>query len=174
MKRLFVLIFFVLLGLSKTYAQDADFIAVTAGYLNTNNRVTTLDVSENNGNSGFYAGVITERYVSYEFWIQAELLYANVDDISFIKLPVMAKFYLSDNFSLIAGPQIAYRLEKNVQNFTNLNFSLGLGFGYNISQKLIAFARYNHQLNDYFTGDSDFSSKDRNFNIGLAYKFKSF
>ena len=173
MKKLFLLTFLVFYGFTTSYAQDADFIAVTAGYLNTIERTSIEGQSENISNSGFYAGFIVEKYISYEFWMQAELLYANDEDTSFIQIPILAKFYLSDNFNLMAGPQISYRLEKAAENFTNLNIGLSFGVGYNITKNLAGFTRYTLQLNDYYTGSGDFSSKNRSFNVGLAYKFKS-
>ena len=151
----------------------ADFFAVTAGYLNTIDRTSIEGQSENISNSGFYAGLIAEKYISYEFWIQAELLYANAEDTSYIQIPILAKFYLSDNFNLMAGPQMSYRLEKAAENFTNLNIGLSFGAGYDITENLAGFTRYTLQLNDYYTGSGDFSSKNRFFSVGLAYKFKS-
>ena len=173
MKKVFLLIFLVFYGFITSNAQDADYIAVTGGYLNALGRTTIEGQSENIYNSGFYAGLIAEKYISYEFWLQAELLYANAEEASFIQIPILAKFYLSDNFNLMAGPQISYRLEKAAENFTNLNIGLSFGVGYDFTEKLAGFSRYTIQLNDYYTGSGDFSSKNRFFNVGLAYKFKS-
>ena len=172
MKKLFLLTFLIFYGITTSNAQDADFVAVTAGYLNTIDRTSIEGQSENISNSGFYAGLIVEKYISYEFWIQAELLYANADDTSLIQIPILAKFYLSDNFNLMAGPQISYRLEKAAENFTNLNIGLSFGVGYDITQNLTGFTRYTLQLNDYYTGSGDFSFKNRFFSVGLAYKLK--
>ena len=158
MKKLFLLIFLVFHGFSTSNAQDADFVAVTAGYLNTIDRTSIEGQSENISNSGFYAGLIVEKYISYEFWLQAELLYANAEDTSYIQIPILAKFYLSDNFNLMAGPQISYRLEKAAENFTNLNIGLSFGVGYDITENLAGFTRYTLQLNDYYTSPKPFIS----------------
>lgn len=72
----------------------------------------------------------------------------------------------------MAGPQISYRLEKAVENFTNLNIGLSFDVGYDITKNLAGFTRYTLQLNDYYTGSGDFSFKNRFFSVGFAYKFK--
>jgi len=175
MKKLYIVTLLVVLGFKNSNAQDEDFFAVTAGYINASSKERVFNRPDNTiNNSGFYAGIIGERYITYEFWLQGELLYVDVNEVSFLQLPVMAKFYVSDNFNLLAGPQLSYTLEKAVPDYTNFAVGLTLGVGYNITRNLNAFTRYTFQINDYYTGTGDSSLKSKFFNIGLAYKLSTF
>ena len=161
-------------GFVNSNAQDNDFVSITAGFLYTSTSVNTEGAIENGSDSGFYIGFLGEIYVSHEFWLQPELVYARTNDNSYLQLPILAKFYISDRMNLLAGPQISYTLDDVTDNYSKINVGVGVGVGYNITKNIILNTRYTFQINDYYTGNGDFSFKTRFFNAGLAYKFKEF
>jgi hypothetical protein len=160
---------------------------------------------------GFHVGGFMEYKVSKKFTIQPELLYSTQgakynstevgDNISvsgetniklaYLNLPVMAKYYISNKFSLEAGPQIGFLLSaKNEFDFTgiylgepisvsgeedikydlnSIDFGINFGAGYDFNDKISLGLRYNLGLSDV----SDFYYFDKNsvIQLSLGYKF---
>jgi len=171
MKNLCVVAVMAIFSFIGVNAQGTDFGA-TAGFISGNEKFKSGGESLSASESGFYVGIIAEIDVTEEFKIQPELLYAKVGEISFLQLPIIAKYYVSEKFNLLAGPQITYTLENEVgDDVTKLNLGLGLGLGYDFTEKLFVQSRYAFQLNDYYTGNEDLSSKIGFLNIGLGYRF---
>lgn len=156
-------------------AQDIKF-GVKAGLNNTN---LTGDDVDADAKTSFYIGGLVDFTVSEKFHVQPELLYSNEgasDDagISYLRLPVMAKFYVAEGFSLQAGPELAFKIgteEDFVDEATkSLDFGLGLGAGYELTNGLFFDARYNlglANIADYDGGDI----KNTGFQVGLGYRF---
>ena len=92
------------------------------------------------GITSYHAGVVAEIKLLDKFAIQPELLYSSVganyknageefrNELGYISIPVMAKFYLTDSFSLEVGPQASFLLsEKNdfgVENGETFEFGV--------------------------------------------------
>ena len=101
----------------------------------------------------------------------------------------MFQYNATPEFYLEAGPEFGFLVNSsakttagNNSNTTNIdtdyfnkfNMGIGLGAGFNITNKLGINARYVAGLNDVTDNDkwgSDASNKNNNFQVGLAYKF---
>lgn len=138
---------------------------------------------------GFQIGGFAEIKVSEKFAIQPELMYSaqgssydegGDDKFDYLNIPVMAKFYVADAFSLEAGPQIGFLLSAksdgtDVKDFiTSTDFGLNLGAGYDFTENLSAGLRYNFGLSN--VSDIDFEGEDFTVNnavlsVSLGYKF---
>jgi len=144
---------------------------------------------------GFHVGVFGEFMVSDKFAIQPELLYSaqgiKLDfdgdkgdlKLDYINIPVMAKYYVAEAFSLEFGPQIGFLVSAKAKSggvsedvkdqFKSTDVSLGFGANYNFAEKFMLGARYNLGLTrlqkDLFPGESE--SKNSVFQISLGYKF---
>lgn len=144
---------------------------------------------------GFHVGVFGEFMVSDKFAIQPELLYSaqgiklDIDGdkgdlkLDYINIPVMAKYYVAEAFSLEFGPQIGFLVSAKAKSggvsedvkdqFKSTDVSLGFGANYNFAEKFMLGARYNLGLTrlqkDLFPGESE--SKNSVFQISLGYKF---
>jgi opacity protein-like surface antigen len=155
-----------------------------------------LNVSSISGESdskskvGLALGVFTEIKVSDKFSVQPELLYsvlgaksnASSDNISlaYFNIPVMAKYYVADKFSLEAGPQIGFLSSaKYVQGSNSANikdsyksadFGLNFGAGYDLTKNISAGVRYTVGLSN-ISSVVDTKNKNNNIAIALAYKF---
>ena len=110
-------------------------------------------------------------------------------NLGYISVPVMFQYNATPQFYLEAGPEFGFLVNAsskatagNNSNITNIdtdsfnkfNMGIGLGAGFNITNKLGINARYVAGLNDVTDNDkwgSDASNKNNNFQVGLAYKF---
>jgi hypothetical protein len=153
------------------------------------------DGVDSNSFIGFHVGFFGEFMVSDKFAIQPELLYSTQGveleflgekgdlKLDYINIPVLGKYYVSDAFSLEAGPQIGFLIsaETNSGGVTedvkdelkSTDVSLAFGANYDISKNFMIGARYNIGLTrlqeNLSPGEKDF--KNSVFQISLGYKF---
>ncbi len=89
---------------------------------------------------GFQVGGFAEIKLSDKFAIQPELLYstqgANSDDfgnleLGYINIPVMAKYYVVESFSLEAGPQIGFLVSAKDDGEDAKDFLSSTDFSFN-------------------------------------------
>jgi hypothetical protein len=161
---------------------------------------------DNGGLTAIYFGVYAEIPVSEVFSIQPELLYSrqggtqdgslvfqegNVNyestfNLSYLTVPVMAKFYVAKGLSLEAGPQIGFLLKsevdievnnallassttEDVKDFTkSTDFAFNIGAGYQLNSGLNFNLRYNIGLTDAY---EDIDAKNSVFQVGVGYTF---
>jgi hypothetical protein len=84
----------------------------------------------------FHFGGIVEYSLSRTLSLESALLYSeegeNFDNssgtetsvkLSFINIPVQLKYYLSENISLLAGPQVGFPISTRVKNLTSRSFT---------------------------------------------------
>ncbi len=132
---------------------------------------------DNDGKTGFFVGGFADISISEKFHVQPEVLYSSegADDasIDYIRIPIMAKYYVSEGFNLMAGPNIGFKVATEndfVDEATkSTDFGLGLGAAYDLPMGLIIEARYNLGLANISDGGGD--AKNTGFQIGLGYKF---
>lgn len=167
-------------------------------------------VSSSGGDKGgltaIYFGVYAEIPVSETFSIQPELLYSRQGgtqdgslvfqegnfnyeskfNLSYLTVPIMAKFYVAKGLSLEAGPQIGFLLKsefdievnnalfassttEDVKDFTKSNdFAFNIGAGYQLNSGLNFNLRYNIGLTDAY---EDIDAKNNVFQVGVGYTF---
>lgn len=155
-------------------AQDVNF-GVKAGLNNTN---FTGD-ADTDAKTSFYVGGFVDYAVSEKFHLQPELLYSSegaADDwgISYLRIPIMAKYYVAESFSLLAGPSVAFKVATEddfVDELTkSMDFGLGFGAAYDLENGLFFDARYNLGLQN-ISDDGVSDVKNTGFQVGLGYKF---
>ncbi|WP_343486746.1 outer membrane beta-barrel protein [Allomuricauda sp. d1] len=142
--------------------------AVKAGLNNVSISVDTngfFDASDSE--LGFFIGGSYNFEAGDNFDIEPSLLLSIVDDLTSLYIPVMAKYKISDQFNIQAGPQINYLLEDIPDG--ELGLDLGFGAGYQIDSNWFVEARYAFQL----TRGGDFGDVvDINtLTIGGGYRF---
>lgn len=144
---------------------------------------------------GFHIGFFGEFMISDQFAIQPELLYstqgvkANFEGekadfkLDYINVPIMAKYYVADAFSLELGPQIGFLVSADAESdgvsvdikdeTKSVDVSLGFGASYIFAENFMLGVRYNLGLTqvqeDVFPGDSEW--KNSVFQISVGYKF---
>ncbi|TYP75201.1 outer membrane protein with beta-barrel domain [Aquimarina intermedia] len=156
---------------------------------------------------GFTLGGVVEIPVSDKFAFQPEVLFstqgAKYEDsdvgfsdestvkLSYINIPMMAKFYVAEGLSLQAGPQLGILVsakdegeytEQNVtveydtdikDDLSTVDFGLNFGLGYQLEGGLFFDGRYNlglSNINDY-EGSDNVNQKNSVIQFAVGYKF---
>lgn len=171
---------------------------VTGGVLNVNPDlevsalgfdIADLDID---GSTGFYIGLLAEFEISDRFHFQPELTYGNADDISNFYLPLTMKIYIIQGLNFQVAPQFTFSnkigsIEDALDDLDDLigvgldaddlvksfSFDLGLGLGYDITDRFVVQARYAIPLSDVYDGPlkGTIDLKVAAFQFGLAYFF---
>ena len=154
----------------------------------------TEDVDDNNMLTSFNLGFYASIPVTSSFSIQPEFLYSRKGSelvydnafvtgkakfqLNYIEVPVLAKINLTENFSIHAGPYLAYLIDGKVSNetdggafnfednldnkdFNKFDYGLSAGLGFDFNSIGIG-ARYNYGLSTV--------GKERSF-AGTNYTF---
>ncbi len=150
------------------------------------------DLDDAASRTTFHLGGVAEISILENFSIQPELLYSaqgatdesdddEVVKLDYITLPILAKYYLVDNLSLEAGPQLGFLLKAEVEddgdtidlkdNTKSTDIGLALGLGYKLESGLNFGLRYylGSDVND-IDEDSDKIS-NRVFQLSIGYFF---
>lgn len=170
----------VMFAIGTAIAQEAKF-GIKGGFVNAN---YGADADDGDARSSFYFGGLVDLSITEKFHIQPELLYTmegndeDEFDLNFIRIPVMAKFYVAEGFNIQAGPEVAFVAGGGeAKDFLkSTDFALGFGAGYEFSSGLLIDARYNlglSDLNDFPVGSGLEGAKitQNSFNLGLGYRF---
>ena len=100
---------------------------------------------------------------------------------NYINVPVMLKYYVTPAFSIDLGPQVGFNVyskysiedvDKAIDvkdNTKTVDFGVGLGGTYNLSENAFVQARYTLGLTKVFDGDYN---KEKNGNIQVAFGMK--
>ena len=147
--------------------------------------------------TAFHIGVVAEFEISDKFSFQPELVYSSqgakysisesgysyesTSKLDYLNLPLMAKYYVAEGFSIEAGPQVGILLSAKDEwegsfgglaesgtddikdEVSSIDFGLNLGLGYKMESGLNFAARYNLGLSNIWDIPSDI---DPEFGIG--------
>ncbi len=174
-------------------------------------KLTDFEEANPSNRVGFLGGVFAEIKLTEKFSIQPEILYSeegvkgklndleivqissSIDanftlKLSYIRIPVLAKFYASEAFYFEAGPQIGFLTSSKMKVKTNFNsaegtqdlkdtfksvdYNMAVGLGYNFTKKISLTGRYNFGLTN-IAKESEDDSKTKNsvFSFAVGYKF---
>ena len=214
MKKLSIFIAIMLFGFSTVNAQEINFGAKAGVNFAS---ITGDDTDDLDGRTSFHIGIVAEIVISDKFSVQPELLYSSQgatsedsyteEDINikeegtvkldYINLPIMAKFYVGEGFSLEAGHQIGFLMNSEIEmkltasgagvsesisvtedlkdHIKGIDFGLNLGVGYKMENGLNFGARYNLGLSDanddpeFFESDSSFKNSVIQVSVGYFF-----
>lgn len=148
--------------------------------------------------TGFHVGAVAEINFNEKFSIQPEVIYSaqgakgmlnNIEgkaNLDYINIPILAKYYIVDGFSVEAGPQVGFLVKaegkgtvNNVSvttdvkdNFKSTDFGLGFGLAYDLPVGMFVNARYNLGLSDIRNNTSSGDAiKNNVIQVGIGYKF---
>ena len=195
MKKSIVFIAMLLLGTVYTSAQEYVMFGAKGGISFSNVTGDAFsDFHDESARTAFHLGLLAEVPVSERFSIQPEVLYSaqgydvvRIDDgedierrLDYISVPVLAKFYLIDGFSLEAGPQFSYLVENEVgmgdddialddDSLNKFDFSLGLGASWKITNFFV-YGRYNVGLTEIYDLDAA-DAKHGVIQLGVGFLF---
>ena len=146
---------------------------------------------------GYQFGALMEYKFNPHFAIAPEVVFAsqggkfkiyeaenkkadNTFTTNYINVPVMFKWYATPNFSLDLGPQVGFNVyskykvgdldAEDIKDMTkSVDFGVGLGGTYNLTDNAFIQARYTMGLTDAFKGELN---EAKNGNIQLAFGMK--
>jgi len=207
MKNLLFVLTIVFFGFTNIIAQNIKYGSKIG--VNIAN-ITGDETDDLNTKTSLLAGAVAEIMISDEFSFQAELLYSaqgaksdyseTLDDVTFrytsvkleyINVPLLAKFYITEGFSLEAGPQVGFLItadrefektdngeiekgEKDIlDEIKGIDFGLDFGLAYKLESGIFLSARYNlglTNIND-IVGSDDFKNQNRVIQISAGYFF---
>ena len=148
------------------------------------------DANNLDSRTGFVGGVTAEVPISEKFSIQPELLYSAQGaqqrdnfkyDLNYVSLPIMAKYYIANGFSVEAGPQFSFLIKDQLvpldefggqprenTNAENFDLAANVGLGYQFQSGIFFQTRYNLGL-IAITENPDI--KNGVFQMTLGYQF---
>lgn len=168
MKELLLSVAIAILGFSGMNAQETYFGA-KAGVNLAN---VTGDTEGADMRTAFHVGILSELMFGDKLAIQPEILYSSQGykveeeimgrkhelnyNYSYINIPVMAKYYVTEGLNLQAGPQIGFLMSaKETESDTDIkdslksiDFGVNLGLGYKLANGIFFDARYNLGLSN--------------------------
>ncbi len=188
MKKFVLFVFTMALPSALALGQDIRFGAKAGLNLAT----IQPDLTDAATRTSIHLGGVAEISILEKFSIQPELLYSTqgatdesdddeVVKLDYISLPILAKYYVAENLSLEAGPQIGFLLNAEVEdngdtidikdNTKSTDIGFALGLAYKLESGLNFGARYflGSDVNDV-DGDSDKVS-NRVFQLSIGYFF---
>ena len=163
--------------------------------------------ADHGGQLNYQAGLFMEYRFTNKFSIAPEVVFAaqggkydtkrnllgvpfevkETDNVNYINVPVMLKFYVVPALSIDFGPQVGFNVyskntweakvadeggkhTEDMKDVTkSVDFGLGLGLTYNITNDVFVQGRYTMGLTDVF--DYDHSGKNGNAQIAIGYRF---
>ncbi len=219
MKKLLFFIVLVIAGQTQLMGQEFG-LGAKAG-INFANLGGDEDEYDGKSKTGFHLGLVAEFMLTEKFGIQPEVLYSTqgtkieesgtefgmtynfeaTQDLDYVNVPILAKYYFTDALSLELGPQIGF-LVKGEQEYTisldgetesgkedikdyvkSTDFGLAAGLGYKFYGGLFVNARYilglssindeDQGIDDGFDEDfiSDSKIKNNVFQLSLGFMF---
>lgn len=153
--------------------------------------------------TGFHVGAVAEIKFNEKFSVQPEVVYSAQGakytqsfpilgtietslNNDYINIPVMAKYYIVDGFSVEAGPQVGFLMKSESkvegsngsvttdtkEDFKSTDFGVNFGLAYDLPMGLFVNARYNLGLSDIRenTNNGD-AVKNNVIQVGIGYKF---
>lgn len=197
MKNLFLIFAVAILSTLSLNAQEVKFGAKAGVNFSSING----DMADSfDGRTALHFGGVAEISVSEKFAIQPEILYsaqgADYEEedftgtvkVDYLNVPVLAKFFVAEGFSVEAGPQIGFLLSaKDEYDFDGgsgeddikdqakgVEVAAALGLGYQLESGLNFGARYNiglTEINDFDDMDSEFDTSDISWKNGVFQIF---
>ncbi|MEW5675098.1 porin family protein [Flavobacterium enshiense] len=140
----------------------------------------TGDNVNTDAKAGIYLGGLVDFAVTDKFHVQPELMYSmegadNDLGISYVRVPIMAKYYIVEGFNVQAGPEVAFKVATEEDVFDEMtksvDFGIGAGAGYEMSNGLMFDARFNLGLSNIYDGPGNGEIFNTGFQVGLGYRF---
>ncbi len=149
---------FLLAGTFFCNAQETKF-GVKAGVDFATAKVKFLGTTTSASETGFFVGGFANIGISEQFSVQPEVLYVAIKDFNFLSVPILAKYSVSKEFGILAGPSLNYLLDAEEDEF---KLNIDFGASYDVTEDIEVNAKYSLGM-----GDVSISG----IFIGAGYKF---
>jgi hypothetical protein len=154
------------------------------GGLNVSNFLSS-DIEKQSFRTSFHVGFLAEVIVSDKVSFQPELLFSSQGNVgpetkqkySYINVPLVLRYYVADQFSIDAGPQLGFLVDsfsrgnsgnKSISDQTIFDLAIGVGGTYELKNNLFFQGRYNLGLLNVNGADNSDTLKYQNSVIQLS------
>lgn len=180
MKKVYATVIVLLSIVFTVNAQDIKFGAKGG----VNIASVTGEIESAGSKIGFHIGGMAEIPISTDFFVQPELLFSSqgytVDNgtgvLNYINLPVIGKYFITEELSIEAGPQIGYLLSATIKvdNVDNGGGNTDVPSP-NTATKTVSNKSSSSVSNNAVEQDIKefFKSTDISFGIGAGYKLQN-
>ncbi|MEZ4857639.1 MAG: porin family protein [Flavobacteriaceae bacterium] len=184
MKKVLILVV-ITLTTTTFFAQGVD-LGLKAGV----NFANLTDASNLEGRTGFVFGAFAGGKFGDKLGIQGDLLYsqqgAEFDgdkiDLNYVNVPVVLKYFLTDQIHIHAGPQFGFVVDDNIANVFNdiaesESFDLSgiVGIGVDLPMGIRLDGRYNFGLSDVISSNDtttvESGGKNSVITLSVGYSF---
>lgn len=186
MKKNLLATIITVLGLTTINAQGIKFGAKAGLNLSS---ITGDNTEDFKRITDFHFGVMAEWKISDKFALQPEVIYSKqgadtninsegIISLNYLNIPLIAKYYVTEKWSLEAGPQIGFLLSTKGGSINykdalkSTDFGMNFGVGFKLNNGLNFGARYNLGLFNIIDVNG-VSDKNRNgvFQLSVGYFF---
>jgi len=151
-------------------AQETKF-GLTAGVDFASAKVTVPGVTVSETETGFYLGALVDITASEKFHVQPELLLVFIQDSKQLQLPILAKIFVGEKFSILAGPDLLFDLE-NTEGLKSMGVGFDFGGSYDIDKNFSLEAKYNLGITNLVEdAPNGVSAKISGLFVGVNFKF---
>lgn len=185
MKKLLIFVLTVLLS-SQAFSQGLDF-GIKAGV----NFSTLTEAAGLDNRTGFVAGIFIGGKFGDKLGIQVDLLYsqqgaefnAGEFDLNYVNVPIVVKYFLTDNLHLHGGPQFGVLIDETAQTVigetindiatNDFDISGVVGLGLDLPMGIRLDGRYNFGLTDVPNDSEKGLTKGKNqvITLSVGYSF---
>lgn len=157
--------------------------------LNVSNFMSN-DIENNTVRTSIHFGFLSEIIISDEVSFQPELLYSGQGFVgadtkqkfNYINIPLLLKYYVTDNFTVEAGPQVGFLIKSysrgnlgntNIKDQNFLDFGVNLGLGFELKNNIFFQTRYNLGLVNINAASNNDTMNYTNsvFQLSVGYMF---
>jgi len=174
MRKIVCIAVMALLGFGNVNAQEFKY-GIIAGFHNLSISASDEGITVSADGQGIYAGVFGEYNLSENLNLHTEFQYASAskdgESTNLLVLPILVKYYVSEQFNIQAGPQLDY-ITSEVEDANDFGVGIGVGAGFDISKNFFINTRYTFGLSNRLSElPSGVSIKFNIFQAGLGYRF---
>lgn len=119
-------------------------------------------------NNGFSIGFIYDSNPNGKFGFKSELMFSVNEEFNYLSLPILAKFGLTKNLKLFAGPSLTYFVNDDLEELSTFSLGFDYGLSYDLGKRFVLDLKFSKGLNDI--GEYQ-EIKYNTTNLGLAYRF---
>ena len=178
-------VFFLVLNSSAQTSKKEEGIKIgLKGGLNVSNFLSS-DIEDQSYRTSFHLGFVSEIIISEKVSFQPELLFSSQGNVgkdtkqkySYVNVPLILRYYVVDNFTIDAGPQLGFLIDSfsrgndgnnsiNKQNFFDI--AIAAGATYELKNNIFFQGRYNLGLLNVNSGDNSDTFKYQNSVVQLS------
>lgn len=163
---------FFSLAHSQTFFVQKSAFGVEAGYIMGEFTEEFPDDPKDRSTQGFYGGINSQFFLEDKSFIKVDVLLSFVQESFWLHLPVLYKHYITNQISLVAGPQLSVIVGQKTP-YNSFGIDLGAGAAFDITDNIYLQAKYNFEITNTRLQKAalDTGSRHNTIFAGIGYRF---